>query len=94
MQNEAGLNGSKKSKIPPGRRPLLAGGRNLKSQIMTNDCIAIKTGWLGKSGFSIFLPSRVKTIPIENVHYEVRATISTGVLSAMPSFSSVVPVET
>ena len=35
---------SYKSKILPGRRPLRAGGRNLKSQIVTNDSIGIKAG--------------------------------------------------
>ncbi len=45
MQNEAGLNGSKKSKIPPGRRPpwpLRAGGQNSKSQF---DPITLEILW-------------------------------------------------
>ena len=45
MQNEAGLNDSEKSKIPPGRRPsrpLRAGGQNPKSKF---DPITLEILW-------------------------------------------------
>jgi hypothetical protein len=39
-------------------------------------------------------PDIKKDIALIGCHYEVIAMISAGVFSAMPSFSSVVPVET